>query len=115
MVAQAGSQENPGYRGWSGWYKGWYFRSLHELSYMINIIERFKFNWKSAERKELKIVQLKKEAAINFCKNKNLIYKLTCPSKLLSLEDIELLINTNKLEFISRYKEKYKQLKINLI
>ena len=27
--------------GWSGWYKGWYFRSLLELSYMINVIERF--------------------------------------------------------------------------
>ena len=22
--------------GWSGWYKEWYFRSLLELSYMIN-------------------------------------------------------------------------------
>lgn len=35
--------------GWSGWYKNWYFRSLLELSYMINIIERFDLNWKSGE------------------------------------------------------------------
>ena len=35
--------------GWSGWYKGWYFRSLRELSYMINVIERFNIEWKSAE------------------------------------------------------------------
>ena len=41
--------------GWSGWYKGWYFRSLLELSYMINIIERFKIPWKSAETSDLKI------------------------------------------------------------
>jgi hypothetical protein len=36
--------------GWSGWYKGWYFRSLLELSFMIKVIERFKFSWKSADR-----------------------------------------------------------------
>lgn len=38
--------------GWSGWYKGWYFRSLRELSYMINVIERFNINWESAETKK---------------------------------------------------------------
>lgn len=41
--------------GWSGWYKGWYFRSLLELSYMVKVIERFKLKWKSAECKELSI------------------------------------------------------------
>lgn len=41
--------------GWSGWYKGWYFRSLGELSYMIKVIERFKFNWKSGESSKYKI------------------------------------------------------------
>lgn len=35
--------------GWSGWYNGWYFRSILELSYMINVIERFNLKWKSAE------------------------------------------------------------------
>ncbi len=35
--------------GWSGWYKEWFFRSLRELSYMINVIERFNFNWISGE------------------------------------------------------------------
>lgn len=35
--------------GWSGWYKGWFFRSLKELSYMINVIERFDLSWESAE------------------------------------------------------------------
>jgi len=41
--------------GWSGWYKGWFFRSLLELSYMINIIERFNLEWYSAETKNYKI------------------------------------------------------------
>lgn len=41
--------------GWSGWYKGWYFRSLLELSYMIYIIERFNIKWKSAERRKYRI------------------------------------------------------------
>lgn len=38
--------------GWSGWYKGWFFRSLIELSFMINVIERFKFSWKSGENRK---------------------------------------------------------------
>ena len=41
--------------GWAGWYKGWFFRSLMELSFMINVIERYKFNWKSGETKTFKI------------------------------------------------------------
>jgi len=39
--------------GWSGWYKGWFFRSLKELSFMINVIERFKFKWDTCECKNL--------------------------------------------------------------
>lgn len=41
--------------GWSGWYNGWFFRSLKELSYMIFVIERFNLSWKTAETKEYKI------------------------------------------------------------
>ncbi len=41
--------------GWSGWYKKWYFRSILELSYMINVIEKRNKKWISAERKELTI------------------------------------------------------------
>ena len=41
--------------GWSGWYKGWYFRSLKELSYLINVIEKNKWKWVSAETNDLKI------------------------------------------------------------
>lgn len=41
--------------GWSGWYNGWYFRSLRELSYMINEIEKNNFKWESGEKKKYKI------------------------------------------------------------
>ena len=41
--------------GWSGWYKGWYFRSIRELSYMINVIERFNIQWETGEQKKTKI------------------------------------------------------------
>jgi hypothetical protein len=127
--------------GWSGWYKGWYFRSLHELSYMINVIERFKLIWKSAEKKELKIfyhdfnginktyladflinekylveikpkslhsskiVQLKKEAALKFCENNHMVYKLL-DSPILTKQKIIELYKTNQIEFIERYKSR---------
>lgn len=41
--------------GWSGWYNNWYFRSLLELSFMINVIERFNFTWLGAEKEKYKI------------------------------------------------------------
>ena len=41
--------------GWQGWYKGWFFRSLKELSYMINVIEKNNISWKNAESKDLSI------------------------------------------------------------
>jgi hypothetical protein len=44
--------------GWSGWYKGWYFRSLHELSYMINVIERFNLKWEKGEQIKYRIEYL---------------------------------------------------------
>jgi hypothetical protein len=41
--------------GWSGWYKKWYFRSLKELSYMINVIEKNNYKWENGEQKKLTI------------------------------------------------------------
>ena len=41
--------------GWSGWYKGWFFRSLKELSYMINEIEGKNKQWRTAETKDLRM------------------------------------------------------------
>ena len=34
--------------GWSGWYKSWYFRSLKELSYVVNVLEVNKDEWECA-------------------------------------------------------------------
>lgn len=36
--------------GWSGWYNGWFFRSLRELSYMINVLEKFNLKWKIPDK-----------------------------------------------------------------
>lgn len=44
--------------GWSGWYKNWYFRSINELSFMINVIERFNLKWESGESKKYKITYI---------------------------------------------------------
>lgn len=41
--------------GWSGWYKGWYFRSLLELSYMVNVIEKYDLKWVTGESNKFKI------------------------------------------------------------
>ena len=30
--------------GWSGWYKGWIFRSLRELSFIVNFVEKNEFS-----------------------------------------------------------------------
>ena len=38
--------------GWSGHYKGLYFRSLKELSFILNYLERFNLQYSSLERKE---------------------------------------------------------------
>lgn len=129
--------------GWSGWYKGWYFRSLLELSYMVNVIERFSIEWKSAESKEYmikyksfnginrtyfsdfiisekymveckpkklwnsKIVKLKKEATLDFCKKKNMIYKLVDINKL-KFEEIKTLYENGDITFNERYEKKFK-------
>jgi hypothetical protein len=41
--------------GWSGWYKSFYFRSLHELSYIVNILEKRGLSFESAEQKKYRI------------------------------------------------------------
>lgn len=41
--------------GWKGHYKGIYFRSLRELSFLVNYVERFKLKCESLERGQYKI------------------------------------------------------------
>ena len=40
---------NGGGNGWSGWYRGEYFRSLKELSFRVNYIERFSLEYRTME------------------------------------------------------------------
>jgi len=133
--------------GWSGWYKGWFFRSLLELSYMVNVIDRFNLEWTPAECKKYrieyisydgnsrtycadfiiadkymveckpkklwksKIVKLKKEAALVFCKHHNLIYKIVDVTRL-DYIDIKTLYENNDIIFTKRYNKKFKQLSL---
>lgn len=131
--------------GWSGWYNGWYFRSIRELTYMIKIIERFKLNWVSGESNEYKIeyldyngnkrnyfpdfiinnkyiveskpkklwgsdnVKRKKEAAIKYCVEMGLKYKIVDVGKI-SDEELKRLYYKKEIKFIDRYDKKFKEL-----
>lgn len=41
--------------GWSGWYKGWFFRSLRELAYVVKCLEATGRTWRTAERADLQV------------------------------------------------------------
>lgn len=36
-------------KGYSGRYKQFYFRSLHELAFIVKVLEKYKLNWESGE------------------------------------------------------------------
>jgi len=134
--------------GWSGWYNGWYFRSLLELSCMINYIEANNMEWKSAECRDYRIqyihggvnrtytadfiledkimievkphklrnsniVKLKEAAAIDWCSNNNMKYKIITERDFTTLStcDIIHMYDTESITFIDRYKIKMDQLK----
>lgn len=130
--------------GWSGWYKGWYFRSILELSYMINVIERFDIKWKSGEHHDFKIQYtdyngtvrnyycdfiindkylveikprylinsksniLKRNAAIKFCENISMVYKITNCRRLTD-DEISILIKNGLVILTDRYNKKYNE------
>lgn len=54
-------------------------------------------------------VLAKKEAAINYCKNNNLIYKIISPN-ILSIDIIKEKYNNKEIVFIKRYDEKFRML-----
>jgi len=41
--------------GFCGWYKSIFFRSLRELSYIVNVLEKGEINWKTAEDKNFRV------------------------------------------------------------
>jgi hypothetical protein len=130
--------------GWKGWYKGWFFRSIRELSYMINVIEYQNLVWRTAETNDLQIpyigynntnriyradflinekilvevkpkqlhntciVNLKKHAAIEYCKTRNLEYEIIDPP-LLTTDQLIILYKDNKIQFMDKYEQKFKK------
>lgn len=79
------SPQGSGY-GWKGWYKNWFFRSLRELSYVINVIEANEWTWISAEKKDFSIQYVDWENKdrnyfADFLVNNNMLIEVK-PSKL---------------------------------
>ena len=87
--------------GICGWYKGWFFRSLLELSYMIYVIERFNLEWVTGESEKYKISYTidgkSKNYFPDFIINKK--YIVECKPKKLNLTSI----NQIKFEFAKKY------------
>lgn len=128
--------------GWSGWYKGWYFRSLLELSYVVSVLEASGSSWRPAESLELRIpyvdplgsartytadflvdekvlieckpkrlvntplVRAKAEAAVRFCADRGLEYRIESVM-VLPEEQIKHLRESGLVRFLPRYEKKY--------
>ena len=131
--------------GWGGWYKGWYFRSLRELSYVIGVLEKTGQKWESAENNKFSIPYinydgiprtyrpdfivdekilvevkpkrlmetpinlLKKEAAIQFCKNNGFEFKMV-DVKLLETDQFVFLYRKGEVRFNKKYHIRMEQL-----
>lgn len=89
--------------GWSGWYKGWYFRSLLELSYMIFVIERFNIKWEPGESKKNKIEYQHDGVIKNYFPDFILNEKYVIECKPKKLQNSE--INKIKMEYAKYYCE----------
>ena len=57
--------------GWKGWYKGWFFRSLKELSYVVNVLEPNGDIWESAENIKIPYVNYPSHKGRGFQPNRN--------------------------------------------
>jgi Mor family transcriptional regulator len=131
--------------GWKGWYKNWFFRSLRELSYMINIIEKNNYDWQTGESSRFKIeytdpaskhiknyfpdfvinsskiveikpiklhdtplVKSKKQAAENFCQERNLIYELT-DCEIMDFSLLKEMADKEEIIFMDKYEIKFRE------
>jgi hypothetical protein len=88
--------------GWSGWYNGWFFRSLIELTYMIKIIERYGLSWESGESDKFKIEYIdvnnkKKNYFPDFIINNKYVVEIKPKS----------LVNTDKVFRKTKYAKKF--------
>ena len=131
--------------GISGWYKGWYFRSLRELSYMVNVIEKEGHEWRSLDNTpdfrikyldkdghersycpdflidnkiivEIKPKKLqgldsvvrKQNAAIMYCKSRNLVHIIT-DVEILDFSIIEKMVNDGVVRLTDKSLKKFNQ------
>ena len=102
--------------GWSGWYKGWFFRSIKELTYIVNVIERFNLTWESAENKNYMIEYfdykgLKRNYFPDFIINKKYLVEIK-PKKLFK-SDLVIRKQEAALNFCKKNGLKYKLRSIN--
>ena len=125
--------------GWSGWYKHFYFRSLLELSFLVEHqnaenAEHIKIHYidfdgkertyhpdfiednKLYEIKPQNLVdtatnKLKFEAAKKYCEENMLIFIIETENSIqkLSDEEIKILHDNNEIKFTERYEEKYRR------
>lgn len=70
--------------GWSGWYKEQFFRSLRELSYIVNVLEPSGKEWKSAE--SIRIPYKNYDGA-----NRTYSPDFICDGKLIEIKPIKLI------------------------
>lgn len=125
--------------GWSGWYNGFYFRSLLELSFILQnptvksaehlIIEYELNNTKSTYRPDFllenKIIEVKPTRLLNtelnkakfaagsiYAKSINMIYEVVSP-ELVSWEEIYELYDNGKLKFNEKWEVKFQSRKAN--
>jgi hypothetical protein len=90
--------------GWSGHYipNGWFFRSLFELSYMVNVIVKENLSWENGELKKYKIPYvdyegIKRNYFPDFVINGNKIIEIK-PSTLINSPKV-----LNKIEGVKKY------------
>jgi hypothetical protein len=88
--------------GWSGWYNGWYFRSLMELTYMVKIIDRYNLSWESGELDKFKIEYVDVEG-----EKKNYFPDFVINNKYIVEIKPKSLINTDKVSKKTQYAKKF--------
>jgi len=123
--------------GWSGWYKDWYFRSIRELSFVINYLEKNNLEWETGELKKYRVEWydyrgVKRNYYPDFvvgnivyeCKPKRLWNTPTIKAKteaakkvfkdfrlvdppLLTKDEIKSLVTKKVIRFLDRYQKKY--------
>lgn len=129
--------------GWSGWYKGWFFRSIRELSYMIKVIEANELQWDKPASLKWKDGDKYRTYTPDFLINENLIVeikprnlwnsravkkkaeaaKIWCCERNMNYELIDpITLTTNeiislykedKIKFLPRYDDKFKNTYFN--